>query len=236
MVVVSHAGYYYATISSNLRHSRTTDLRSTEMQLYLVTASCSITVARPRYKVVSRNAKRPDVPSWRKLSAPTGRQVNRSQSAVENCRETGYTGLLCRSESPRHVAAFRGVSVFPPGGNDDEWRGGSGAKRRACGSHPENVASRTERWFHLLWLISRDPFAFAMIARVYLTLQGTSRPYYCVRIAILHERIITKLHVHINIFKKDNMSSASNQKFWLPFDCQEHLLPRNIMQTEIIKL
>jgi len=164
MVVVSHASYYYATISSNLRHSRTTDLRSTEMQLYLVTASCSITVARPRYKVVSRNAKRPDVPSRRKLSAPTGRQANRSQSAVENCRETGYTGrsFVVRSHRDmllRFVASAFFLRVTTT--NDAVVE----LKRWTCGSHPENanVASRMEWWFHLLWLICRDPFAFAMI-------------------------------------------------------------------------
>lgn len=162
------------TISSNLRHSwiRTIALRSyillqplvRLLSHTLVTKLCRKTQSDRTFFVteIIRAGKRTTRETW-----------------LRTVERTDTRDSFCCSESPRHVAAFGGVSVFPPGGNDDEWRG-SGAKRRACGFYPENanVASHTMQWFHLLRLISRNSFAFAMIAtNIVLTLVGISHPH-----------------------------------------------------------
>lgn len=88
-----------------------------KMNLYLGSLSdyCHALV----YKAAARNVKRPDV-SPRNRSYPHSKVTLRVRETVENCRENGCAGLLYRSESPRHVAVFGGVSVFPPGSNDDK--------------------------------------------------------------------------------------------------------------------
>lgn len=77
-------------------------------------------------------------------------------SVVEGSECVGLSFAVRRAIA-KHVAAFVGVSVFPPG---------DGAKREHAVSITKTTTClpNAKRWFHLLRLISRDPLAFAMIA------------------------------------------------------------------------